>query len=82
MQTTKKENYDTINVSILSEKDWKQFVFDVDVYMKPYQCFKCKETIFWGTTKKWKKIPICKDEYNEWITHFDNCPYADEFRKK
>ena len=47
---------------------------------------KCKcgaDDIVWGTTEKNKRpIPIRWDEIKGWITHFTDCPFANEFRKK
>ena len=43
-------------------------------------CRKCKMPIFWAITKKSKNMPICKDKDGKWVSHFSNCPQADEFR--
>ena len=49
-----------------------------------YSTCKCgADDIVWGVTEKNKKnIPVRWDDVKGWITHFEDCPLADKFRKK
>ena len=44
-------------------------------------CKRCRRTIWWAITKNAKKMPICKNDKGEFISHFADCPGAKEFRK-
>ena len=44
-------------------------------------CKRCRRAIVWAVTKNAKKTPICKNENGEFISHFQDCPGAKEFKK-
>ena len=44
-------------------------------------CRSCGKSILWAVTKNAKKMPICKDDNGNWISHFADCPSASKFRK-
>ena len=44
-------------------------------------CKRCRRAIWWAVTKNAKKMPICKDNDGNFISHFTDCPGATEFRK-
>uniref|UniRef100_A0A6M3KLC6 Uncharacterized protein n=1 Tax=viral metagenome TaxID=1070528 RepID=A0A6M3KLC6_9ZZZZ len=46
------------------------------------KCKKCGMDIIWATTQKAKSMPICKDKDGFFVSHFANCPYSEDFRKK
>lgn len=54
----------------------------VDLVIDRGRCKACRQTIFWSTTLKAKKMPICQDDKGNWVSHFSNCTKADFFRKK
>ncbi len=51
-----------------------------------YKYAKCRgcgaKDIIWATTKNGKSMPIRWDELKGWISHFSDCPEADNLRKK
>ena len=45
-------------------------------------CKRCKRTdIIWAKTRRGKNMPIRWDG-EKWISHFSDCPKADEFRNR
>lgn len=60
--------------------------------MKISRCKRCDENIVWLVTANGNKMPVDADTVQEGdeefsqrdghVSHFDTCPYADEFRKK
>lgn len=55
---------------------------EVDLSKETSKCRDCKEEIHWAKTKNGKWNPIKQDENGEWISHFSDCKFADNFRKK
>jgi hypothetical protein len=53
----------------------------VDFSMNQMPCRKCKKLIRFGITNSGKYMPIIKVGDN-WQTHFADCEFAKEFRKK
>jgi Fe-S cluster biogenesis protein NfuA len=48
------------------------------------KCRGCGASIIWGTTKNGKNFPISRvlnENIYEYISHFADCPKANEFRK-
>lgn len=55
---------------------------DVD-FSQRGTCKKCGEPIIWAQTARNQKwIPIKEDDDGQYISHFSDCQFADEFRKK
>ena len=44
------------------------------------KCKKCNKTIYWATTKNAKAMPICQDRSRNWLSHFVDCPYSNNFK--
>lgn len=61
----------------------RDFYFNVTADLgKTSTCKGCGELICWATTRKGKKMPINKGGNGEFVSHFENCTKADEFRRK
>lgn len=55
---------------------------EVDIEKDKGECRGCGEEIFWATTRRGKKMPICQEDDGSWVSHFSNCIMANDFRKK
>lgn len=53
----------------------------VDFDARMASCKKCGEKIRFGITKNGRSMPICEIGGN-WRSHFSNCKFANNFRKK
>ena len=57
-------------------------VVEVDFSRPTSICEKCGATMHWAITKKNRKwMPIVKNNFGEWASHFADCRYAGDFRK-
>jgi len=45
-------------------------------------CKACKKEFVWGVTRKNRFKPVIQREDGSWISHFVDCPNADQFRRK
>ena len=60
---------------------WKNnYPIEITTDLKSSKCSKCNKVIYWGKTEKWKNIPLSKIN-NDWITHFEDCSFANDFKK-
>lgn len=75
----KKKKEQIIDCLIMTTKTGSKFAVEVN-WDKRTTCKKCWTTMRRWTTQRWKKIPITKKD-GVWISHFENCKFADEFRK-
>lgn len=46
----------------------------VDFETDKARCRSCHKKIYFAYTMKGKRMPICKDEKGNWVSHFSNCP--------
>lgn len=53
----------------------------IDFELDKGKCRGCRKQIFWSTTCNGKKMPICKNDKEEWQSHFAACTKASVFRK-
>ena len=51
-------------------------------YLEKSKCRNCKKEIYWVKTVNGKNMPVSIGSMNEYISHFADCPAANEFRKK
>ncbi len=54
----------------------------VNIGTTPDRCKKCGETIYWAVTEKTRKLMPVVFIKDQWQSHFVDCKYAKEFRKK
>lgn len=51
-----------------------------------FEYSKCRgcgaDDLIWATTKEGRYMPIRFDETKGWISHFSDCPKANNFRKE